>query len=240
MLKINCDMGEWDSPYVENVDYQLMPYIHQCNIACGGHAGSADVLYETMSLAIDNDILIGAHPGYDDRASFGRVFISYPSDELTDILYRQLSLAIDTASKLNTKLSHIKPHGALYHSCHKNELQRDVFFSAISDMSLGVPVMVLADSNLYNFCKKNNISVISEAYIDRSYNDDGSLISRSQYGAVITNVDQAVLQYKNLTKGVVFSADRKEINIRSESACIHGDNPFALQILKAIASDGQV
>jgi UPF0271 protein len=208
-LKINCDLGEG----LGN-DAELMPYLHSCSIACGGHAGDEHSIRETVRLAIAHDVKIGAHPSFDDRQNFGRVAVETSRSDLTASLVQQIKLVREECIAQGAKLHHVKTHGALYNlMCEDKQLQ-----AAVEDAVCEID----ADLPLYAppFFTPNRLRVISEGFADRAYTDDGRLLPRGEDGAVINDVEAALTQAQSLNH---------------ETICVHGDNPAALEIVKHLS-----
>lgn len=227
-IDINCDLGEG----LPN-DSELMPYISSCNIACGGHAGTVQSIDKTIALAIKNKVKIGAHPSYPDKENFGRKPLTITPDNLQKSLESQLQLFLDRLKLQNTKLHHIKAHGALYNASAKNKTIAEIIVKSVKNISKSVFLYVPFNSEIEKVAKKNDLNVQYEAFIDRNYNQDGSLVARNQENAVITDKEEALqhllkmVEHKQIT--TIF---KKEINIKADTFCIHGDNTKAIELLK--------
>ncbi|MFT7517527.1 MAG: UPF0271 protein, partial [Myxococcota bacterium] len=186
-VNINCDLGEG----LAN-DAKLMPYLHACNIACGGHAGDKSSIHQTVKLARAHNVLIGAHPSFPDRENFGRAAMEISADDLVISLVQQINAVRDECIAQGTKLHHVKTHGALYNMMlHDADLQQVVIEAvcAVDDSLL-----------LYappSFTSKR-LQVVAEGFADRAYLADGSLMPRTQDGAVITDAAQALVQAQTL------------------------------------------
>ena len=205
-MNINCDLGEG----LGN-DAELMPYLHSCNIAGGGHAGDAQSVASTVSLAIAHDVKIGAHPSFDDRKNFGRVAVEVSRADLISSLVRQIKLVRDECLAQGTKLHHVKPHGALYNlMCDDKHLQAAVE-DAVCEVDTDLPLYAPP------FFTSNKLTVISEGFADRAYTGDGRLRPRGEDGAVLDDRDAALAQTQSLN---------------CETICVHSDNPAALGIVK--------
>lgn len=232
-MYINCDMGEWDAGHVTNCDRDLMPYIDLCNVACGGHAGSADIMKETISIATGHDSVVGAHPGYADRSSFGRKYVPMIKSELVDLLRRQVDSFLETCDRVDVVPYHIKPHGALYHACHYLTKERDVLIDLVLQRYSYLVLIAAAGSDLANLAKRSGLSVLSEAFIDRKYMPDLTLVARTESSALITDPAEAKEQYDSLCQGKVMTSEGIR-SIDADTLCIHGDNVAALRILQEI------
>lgn len=236
-LTINCDMGEWDAPHLVNRDEEIMPYIDMCNIACGGHAGSSQIIKSTIGLARKENVKIGAHPGYEDRKNFGRAYIPLKSQELADALEKQLTIFLSVCKAQKIQPYHIKAHGALYHACNHLELEADVFISVIKDICPNLVVLVAPGSLLGSMTKREGLKTMVESFIDRRYNDDLSLVSRSEPNAVILDAKSGRAQFDLLSNGKICTNTGITKVLMSETTCIHGDNPKCMKILKAIRNE---
>ncbi len=234
-LNINCDMGESYGRFRVGNDEELMPFIHSCNIACGFHGGDALTIQKTISLAIENNIKIGAHPSYPDLQGFGRRSMNIPFDELKTILQYQISALKGMVEIQGEKLDYIKPHGALYNDAAKNEKEASAIIEAVKEINPELKIMGLAGSNFEKLVKENSLSFISEAFGDRTYEIDSSLTPRKINGSVIINPEESVKQIFSILKDKnIETRQGKIIEINAQSICIHGDNPNALQILKLL------
>jgi UPF0271 protein len=206
LVNINCDLGEG----LGN-DAELMPYLHSCNIACGGHAGDAHSVRDTVKVAIDHNVRIGAHPSFDDRQNFGRVAVDVSHAELTASLVRQIKLVRDECVTQGAKLHHVKPHGALYNLMCEDKSLQDAVEDALCEVDAQLPLYAPP------FFTSNRLNVVSEGFADRAYKEAGILRPRGEDGAVIDNVDAALKQTQSLN---------------CQTICVHGDNPAALEIVK--------
>ncbi len=233
-LLINCDMGEWDAPHLTPYDDEIMPYVDMCNIACGGHAGSKKIIAMTIDAATRNDVKVGAHPGFEDRKNFGRKYIPLRQQDLSSSLKKQLTVFLSMCSKLNIQPYHIKVHGALYHACNQRNMEAETLIDVIKELCPKLIILVAPDSVLEAKAKIEEINAMSESFIDRRYNDDLTLVSRSEKGAVILDANVAKKQFDLLSSGNIVTKTGNTNILLSDTACIHGDNPNCLAILEAI------
>lgn len=229
-IDINCDLGEG----LGN-DALLMPLISSCNIACGGHVGSTQTMFDTLVLAKKYDVKIGAHPSFPDKENFGRKIIKIEKSKLIESIYNQIISLKEAADKLNLKIHHIKPHGALYNDAVKNIKTADIIINAIKKTKLEVFLYAPYKSVLAKCAKQENIPVIYEAFMDRRYNSDLTLVSRQKENAVISESELVYEQlYEMAFKQNLKSILDKKIAIKADTFCIHGDNKNAVTILKYI------
>lgn len=239
-MKLNCDIGESYGPWQMGNDEKVMPFIDMANIACGFHASDPDIMAQTVEWATTHQVQIGAHPGYDDKLGFGRRSIPHAPSSITHLIAYQVG-ALDGICRLhNTKVSYVKPHGALYNDMMAN---RDIFESivkAVSGLNVdrikGAPsnalkLMILArtDNSIYQeIAKQYHVELLEEAFADRAYNSDGSLVSRTQIGAVHHSPERIKLQVIQLSQGYVVTVDGTRLALNADTVCVHGDNEISI------------
>ena len=208
-LDINCDMGEGMAG-----DESIMPFINSANIACGGHAGDEDSMRRTLQLCMQYGVAAGAHPSYPDRENFGRKEIQMADDELLDAVKRQIQELQKIAAGLNTTLVHVKPHGALYNVAAKNRSIAALIARAVRETNEDLVLVGLSGSHLVSEAKALGLKTCSEAFADRTYQDDGSLTPRSHPQALITDEKKAAAQVlEMISKGVVTTLSGKKVPI---------------------------
>ena len=218
-IDLNADLGEG-----AGTDAGLIPLISSANISCGAHAGDETTIRATIHLAVQQHIIIGAHPGYEDRANFGRVTLPEPPAALLDQLILQVKQLANWIERAGSKLQYIKPHGALY-----NQAGTDTRFAKIvCDLakSFALPVMGLPESELEDVCLMNGQPFISEGFADRRYNPDGTLVPRTEPNAILHDVAEVVEQVKWIT-------DRERVR----SICVHGDTSDAVKFTAAVRDE---
>jgi 5-oxoprolinase (ATP-hydrolysing) subunit A len=227
---INCDMGEG----IGN-DAQLMPFISSANIACGYHAGNAATMQQTVQLAIEHHVAIGAHPSYNDIANFGRLAISLAPNEVYDIVCRQVKTLAAVCSANNVPLRHVKPHGALYNTAAKDLPTAQAIALAVKDCNHGLILYGLPGTFMQQAAKEAGIAFWGEAFADRSYQPDGTLTPRQEPGALINNTAEAVKQALQLVQTkTITTITGQVIPVDAGTICIHGDGEHALEFAKAI------
>ncbi|WP_397445466.1 5-oxoprolinase subunit PxpA [Polaribacter sp. R77954] len=227
-IDINCDVGEG----VTN-EHLLMPYISSCNIACGGHFGDIITMDETIQLAMKHKVKIGAHPSFPDKENFGRKLMRISNDDLRNSIHTQLDLFLERLAFFNQKLHHIKPHGALYNAIAKDEELATLFINMTKKYLKDVLLYVPYQSKIELVALKNNINIKYEAFADRNYNADGSLVSRTQKNALITD-KKAVFEHtffmaKHCRVKTISGAENK---VKVNTFCVHSDTENALEIVK--------
>ena len=226
-IAINCDVGEG----VLN-EHLLMPYISSCNIACGGHYGDVKTMDNTIAIAIENNVLIGAHPSFPDKENFGRKILKMTPEALQKSIESQLQLFKSRLDLVGAKMNHIKPHGALYNLITVDVANAKIFLKAIDKYAKSVFLYVPYNSVIARLAIEKNITVVYEVFADRNYNSDLSLVSRNQENALITD---AVAVFKHVVhmyqhqEVIAISGEKKPII--ADTFCVHGDQEKALSIL---------
>jgi len=229
-IDINCDMGEG----MPN-DAAIMPFISSANIACGYHAGNEKTLWDTIRLAKENKVAIGAHVSFLDRANFGRSEIVLPEAAVYELVIQQLIIIREIADSFEMKLHHVKPHGALYNMAARDAGLAKAIAEAIRDFDPDLIVYGPGNSYSIKEAKAAGLRTAPEVFADRAYLDDGSLMPRSQKGAVIEDDKKAMEQVLQMVqKKTVVTHSGKEIPIFADTICIHGDGAHALAFAKYI------
>ncbi|WP_036841150.1 5-oxoprolinase subunit PxpA [Polaribacter sp. Hel_I_88] len=227
-IDINCDVGEG----IQN-EHLLMPYISSCNIACGGHFGDANSIDKTIQLAIKNNIKIGAHPSFPDKENFGRKFMQMTDEDFTKSIQNQLDLFLERLATFNVKIHHIKPHGALYNAITVDEKLAVLFIKSTKKYLKDTFLYVPYNSVIEKIAIKNNINIKYEAFADRSYNDDLSLVSRTYKNALLVDETTVLNHILNMIKNEkVKTVSGMETAIKVDTFCVHGDTESAVEIVK--------
>lgn len=229
-IDINCDVGEG----MNNEDI-LMQYIQSCNIACGSHAGDEKQMQNIVSLAIEYKVKIGAHPSYPDVENFGRKTMVMEPDEFKKSIQNQINLLLKIVKEQGASLHHIKPHGALYNDLAKSDDLSLEFLNAVMPYKNMVKLYVPYNSAIEKNALKNGFSIIYEAFADRNYNEDLSLVSRQEKEALITNPNlilQNVLEMVNTQK--VTTVSGKKVAIKAATFCVHSDTENAVEIVRVL------
>lgn len=235
--RLNCDLGESFGPWTLGMDSQVMPYIDEANIACGFHAGDPVVIKNTLLLAKRHNVAVGAHPSYPDLAGFGRRSMTMPATELIASLNYQIAALVGMAANEDLELKHVKPHGALYNDMMKNGQVRSAVMQAIAESHHPLTLVLQATPNA-NIHRQEasafGLSIVLEAFIDRCYNDDGTLVSRTQSGA-IHNREKMLQQVSQLVQQKsVTTQTGKQLSVEADTLCLHGDNPIAVAEIQHI------
>jgi UPF0271 protein len=229
-LDLNSDMGERDSAEGLALDDALMPLITSVNIACGGHAGSQDLMRRTASIAQQRGVQIGAHPGLPDRQTFGRAERPVTADEIRIIVSEQVMTCRRIMEAEGFNLRHVKPHGALYNLAARNEGIADAIVTAVCQIDRSLLLYALAGSVLARAGEAAGVGVVHEGFADRAYRPDGQLVSRSEASAVIEHEEGVRQQLRQLISGRVMTIEGKLMPVSIQSLCLHSDTPKALAL----------
>jgi UPF0271 protein len=230
MIDLNCDVGEG----LHN-EHLIMPFISSCNIACGGHAGSVEIMDHVIALAIQHDVKIGVHPSFEDKENFGRVVLDISNKELQQSLVDQMKLFKDRAKRQEANIHHVKPHGALYNLIAINKEKAEVVVNAIQQVFDHVKMYVPFNSVIEKVAGSAGIEIIYEAFADRNYNDDLTLVSRKESNAILTDPDKIIEHVSRMAnESKVKTITGIEKNIKAQTFCIHGDNENVIAILEAL------
>ena len=234
-IDLNSDLGESFGAYTLGMDEKLMEYITSANVACGWHAGDPLVMQKTIRAAAKNGVAVGAHPGYPDLMGFGRREIKItPEEAYTYVLY-QLGALDAFARTEGVKIQHVKPHGALYNQACKDEKLASAICRAAQAFDRELIVLAPYNSAFRTAAETIGQPFAGEFFADRAYLPDGSLVPRSQPGAVIHDADEACRRVLQMAReGTVTCLDGTELTMRCVSVCVHGDNAEALATVKKI------
>jgi UPF0271 protein len=234
-IDLNADLGEGFGLSRAKEDEELLDLVSSANVACGFHAGDATTMRDTVRSAKLRRVTIGAHPSYPDIPGFGRRELGLPPKEIARHVEYQIRALRDVCGAESAKLSYVKPHGALYNRAARDPEVAKAVATAIRTVEASLTLLGLAGSEMARAAEKAGIAFASEAFVDRGYKSDGSLVPRKETGALITDVKRAVQRAVMLVKGQTITADDgTELRIAAQSLCIHGDNPDAAPILRAL------
>jgi UPF0271 protein len=236
-VDLNADMGESFGPWKMGDDAALLNTVTSANIACGGHAGDADVMAATMALAHANNVGIGAHPGFMDLAGFGRNRMSVPRATLQNQIRYQVAANVGMARSVGAKVRHLKLHGALSNMASEDPvLARDLYEAALS-VDPDLIIMILAATAHQQAVEELGCTWAGEIFADRAYNDDATLVDRSIDGAVIHDPAIAGTRMVEMVKaGAIITESGKHIPAAIDTICLHGDTPTAVQIAASVRS----
>ena len=226
-IDINADVGEGIGNEAE-----LMPFLSSCNIACGGHAGNAETMTKVVRLAKKNNVKIGAHPSFPDKVNFGRLDMKISAADLYSSLKHQIRDLQNVLHSEDAQLHHIKPHGALYNLAAKNEKTAKVIIEVIKSIAMPIKLYAPYNSVIADLARNEHIEVTFEAFVDRNYNENLSLVSRKEDNAMLTNKDDVLKHVLQIIKHEkVKTISGVEVPLKASTYCVHGDTKNALKIL---------
>lgn len=238
-IDLNSDMGECDEPERLAIEAEMMPLITSVNIACGGHAGTADLMRRTAQQAMRWGVAIGAHPGFPDREHFGRTEQNLSSQDIEDLVANQIQTLATVLAQDKLTLTHVKPHGALYNMAAKDTTIARAIVRAVQAVNRRFVLYALAGSQLTKAGQAAGLAVVREAFVDRAYRADGSLVPRSEEGAVLQNETEVRRQLRRLMTGSVLSLDGSSVPIHADSLCLHADTVNAVSLTRVIRQEIQ-
>jgi UPF0271 protein len=231
-IDLNCDLGEGFGAWEMGNDAGMIELATSVNIACGFHAGDADIMRKTVELAKARGVNIGAHPGYRDLHGFGRrPFPGMKPSEIENLVAYQIGALQAIATAAGHKVTHVKAHGALSNVACDDKMTAKAIASAIKAVDPHLVFVVLANSPLVQAGEAANLALVHEIFADRAYEDDGSLVSRRKPGAVLHDTGEIAQRVVRMVQdGAVVSVTGKVIKMRTDTVCIHGDTPGAVEI----------
>jgi UPF0271 protein len=225
-INLNSDVGEGFGVYDIGNDEQMLANVSSANIACGFHAGDPNVMNRVIKTAKKYNVSIGAHPGFNDIWGFGRRKIYMPMDEIEASVAYQIGALQAMASAENTKVTHVKPHGALNNMSSESRNIAEAITRGISGVDKQLILVAVAGSFLFDSGIRSGLKVASEAYADRSYEDDGNMTSRKFEHAMIRDAGKAIKQVRSIVlDGIIIANSGKRIPVSVDTICIHGDEP---------------
>jgi UPF0271 protein len=234
-IDLNCDMGESFGAYTIGADQAVMASITSANVACGYHGGDPNVMRRTVRLAREAGVAVGAHPGFPDLVGFGRREMRMAAQDVEDMVLYQIGALAAIAKSEGVRLSHVKPHGALYNMAVTDKALAAAIGRAVGAFDPALIFFALPGSELARAANGLGLQVAHEGFADRAYEPDGSLTPRSRTGAVIHDMDTVVARaLRMVTDGVVFASDGSRLDMRVDTICTHGDTPGAQSLTRAI------
>jgi UPF0271 protein len=234
-IDLNCDMGEMPGALTDGSQEALMKFVSSTNIACGGHAGNPQTMRTTIEQALRAKVAVGAHPGYEDRANFGRIELQLSPEQISSSVHRQILALEEIAQQCGAHIGHVKPHGALYNQAARSREIARAVAAGVRRWSTEVILVGLAGSVMLEEFRAAGFPVASEAFADRRYEWDGSLRSRKFDDALLQDPQQAAEQALQIVeRSSVVVADGSPISLVAETICIHGDTPGAMKIAAAV------
>ena len=236
-MKLNCDLGESFGSWQMGLDVAVMPHIDMANIACGFHAGDADVMAHTLNLAKQYGVAIGAHPSYPDLQGFGRRSMALSHQEIVNCMHYQIAALDGMARSNGLSLSYVKPHGALYNDM----MSKPAVFAAVLDAVTGyyqpLKLMILATTQQQHYrelAAAKGVTLLFEAFADRRYTDAGTLALRSQAGAVLHEEEMLAQVRQLIQHGTVTTESGNTLALSADTLCVHGDNNIAVAQIEKI------
>lgn len=235
MMKVdlNSDLGESFGQYKIGNDDEVLKHVTSVNIACGFHAGDPQVMEKTVEKAFENNVAVGAHPGYPDLKGFGRRPMQISPEEAKAYVMYQVSALNGFVKALGGKMQHVKPHGAFYNMAAVDATIAQAIAEGVYAVDPNLILMGLANGELVKAGNKIGLQTASEVFADRTYTNKGTLVSRTEEGSVIYNKEQATEQILHIVlNGKVKTIDGGEVELNADSICVHGDNYEAVELVK--------
>jgi 5-oxoprolinase (ATP-hydrolysing) subunit A len=235
VIDINADLGESEESLDNGTDLELMRYITSANIACGGHAGNEQTMRQTLAAARTLSVAAGAHPGYPDRANFGRIESALSPGEIEASVLEQIASLARVAESLGVRLVHVKPHGALYHAANKNREVALAIGRAAEKINPQLVMVGQAGSPALEAWHSMGLRWAAEAFADRAYEPDGTLRKRTLHGALLDDPERAAEQAASIAiKRSVVTTDGTELRVEADTICIHSDTPGSVAIAREV------
>lgn len=233
-VDLNADLAERGDPTGWEADARLLEVVTTANVACGGHAGDGETMRRACALAAEFGVRVGAHPGYEDTAGFGRVELDLPVAQIVGQVGSQLAALEAVATTEGAALSHVKPHGALYHRAAADRELAASLAGLVASVDPSLAILTQPGSMLASEARALGLVAASEGYADRAYDRNGRLVPRDEPGSVLdaaSAVGQALLLAR---EGRVVSADGEEVPVSADSICVHGDTPDSAQLARTV------
>ncbi|AMM34154.1 hypothetical protein SA2016_3494 [Sinomonas atrocyanea] len=241
-IDLNSDVGESYGNWTFGDDAAIFESVSSANVACGFHAGDPSGIRATCEAAAAAGVVIGAHPAYRDLAGFGRRFMDVAPKELIDDVIYQIGALEALARSAGTEVRYVKPHGALYNTIVHHETQAKAVAKAVAEVAPGLPLLVLPNSEIQRAAEAAGLRTVTEAFADRAYTPEGTLVSRREPGSVLHDLDGIVEHVLRILDGKVQAIDGSIVRIAADSICVHGDTPgavaMAARVRAAVAEAG--
>ena len=234
-IDINADLGESEGSLANGTDFELMRYITSANVACGGHAGDERTMRETVSIAKQLNVAVGAHPGYPDKENFGRLESPMAPAEIEATVRDQIAALAAVAEQFEVRLVHCKPHGALYHAANKSAEVAAAIGRAVLESDEQLIMVGQAGSSTLTLWESMGLTCAAEAFADRAYEPDGILRKRTLAGALLDDPAHAARQALDIaTRHIAVATDGSELKVSADTICIHSDTPGSVAIARAV------
>jgi 5-oxoprolinase (ATP-hydrolysing) subunit A len=237
-IDLNCDMGESFGAWKMGTDEAIMPYITSVSIACGFHGGDPDTMRRTVEGALRHGVAVGAHPGFPDLIGFGRRDMNVTPDEARNFVLYQVGALSAFVRAQGAKLSHVKPHGALYNRAARDAQLASAIVLAVKEFDPSLVFIGLANSELTRSGERIGLRVANEVFADRTYQPDGTLTSRRLPHAMVKDPREAAARVVRMVReGKVKTVDGQDYSVRADTVCIHGDTPGALEFAQTVRQE---
>ncbi|HSQ03306.1 MAG TPA: 5-oxoprolinase subunit PxpA [Burkholderiales bacterium] len=234
-INLNADLGESFGRYILGNDEALLKLVKSASVACGFHAGDPKVMAKAVRLAVENGVSIGAHPSFDDLRGFGRRPIHMPARDIENLIAYQIGALQGIAAAAGARVTHVKPHGALNNMAHVDRGYAEAIARAIKAVDRDLIFVANACSEMASAGKRLGLRVAEEAYIDRTYDDDGKLTSRDRPDAIIHEQERAINQVLSfLDAGGLVTRSGKQLRVQLHTFCAHGDDAASVETVRAV------
>jgi len=237
-IDLNSDLGEGYGPWTMGDDAAILSIVTSANIACGGHAGDAETMYRTLCTAAANGVSVGAHPGYLDRAGFGRRIIPMEPDEIGRMVAAQIGSLQALAAMAGTSVRYVKPHGALGNLAARDSVVARAIVDAVAQIDDALAVLAISGTRLEIEAKAAGVTAYSEIFADRGYTPEGQLVPRGEPGAMLHDAGEAsdrLLEF--LDSGLMPTVGGEAIPLEAHSICVHGDSPGAVDMAAQVRKE---
>jgi UPF0271 protein len=240
-IDLNCDLGELEGDVGLSLDLAIMPWIHSANVACGAHAGSPERMKRLADACRESGVAFGAHPGYPDRANFGRRVISMTTAQIREMVSQQLELSLSVAKSAGIRLSHVKPHGALYNLAAVDQNVALTVAESVQALAPDAWLFGLSGSCLIDAGRELGLRTRSEIFADRNYRADGTLVPREHADAILHDADLVIQRAVMMVQQQeVTSVEGVRIPLKAETICLHGDTIDALNLARRLRTELEV
>ena len=234
-IDLNSDLGEGFGPWSMGDDEAMLGIVTSANVAAGGHASDPETMFRTLQLAAARGVVVGAHPGYADRAGFGRRIIPMAPTEIGRMVVAQTGALSALAQMAGTAVRYVKPHGALGNLAAADRAVADAIAAAVARLSPRLAILAISGTALEHSARAAGVEVFSEIFADRAYLPDGQLVPRTRDGAVLHDPDAIAARLLGfLDSGVMPSIDGAPVRLAAHSICVHGDTPGAVDIAREL------
>lgn len=234
-IDLNSDLGENSADHVVSDDVAMLEIVTSANVSCGWHAGDEEGIRDTLAAAVAQGVVIGAHPSYDDRARFGRTPMQPDSATLQAQVEQQVGALAAQADAVGARVAYVKPHGALYNTIARDERQAEAVVAAVRAFDPRLVLLGLAGGVVLQVAERAGLAVASEAFADRAYLPDGSLVPRTHEGAVLHDADLVAERMLRFAEtGLIRAVDGTDVRVDAQTICVHGDSPDAVAMAREV------